>query len=322
MAYLAQTATDLNDILTKANTFFSGQGWTVNKFEDDSSKYGGDVFTGKRLHIQKSLSSEAGNVTVYANLRSANNQNVYAYQGTSTNYRITGIALNCSRGYDGLQSWDTQPSRTNHYTTSSVAGSAHLRTTATIECRFFSNDSFGAIIMEGTDQWYGLIWGVTSLGVPFYACSGGQQTNWNTSNYAYSKSMLANQSTASSLRHIYGSALYKEETGKWTHVDSNGFAPGDEGEHSAPYAIYPEELIDRTPDTYTGNPVLAPTDFMTTYTTGAPFILMGNIPGVSLINMKNLQDGDEVTISSDVWSCYFVNNDATYGNDWGYALLK
>ena len=173
MAFSVQTATDLNDILTKANTFFAAQGWTVNSFIDDASKYSGDVFTGKRLHIQKSLSSEAGNVTVYANLRSANNQNVYAYGGTNSNYRLTGIALNCSRGYDGGQSWDTQPSSTNHFTTSSVAGSAHLRTTSSIPCHFFSNDSFGAIIMEGTDQWYGTIWGVTSLGVPFYTCSGG-----------------------------------------------------------------------------------------------------------------------------------------------------
>ena len=98
--------------------------------------------------------------------------------------------------------------------------------------------------------------------------------------------------------------------------------PSYEGEHMTPYGMYPESLVNSTPDQYTGNPILVPTEFMTTYTTGAPYILMGNIPGVSLINMKNLEDGDEVSISSDDWSCYFVNSDPTYGNEWGYALLK
>jgi len=326
MAFSAQTATDLNDILAKANTFFGGQGWTVNSFIDDASKYGGDVFTGKRLHLQKTMATEAGNVTVYANLRSANNQTVYEFGGTQASYKLTGIACNCSRGYDAGESWDYQPDSTNEYSASSVAGGANIRKTSAITCHFYSGTHSGAIIMTGTDQWYAVSFGVTNLGVPFYACSGGHQPNYSGDNYGWAKGMLTITGTSNNAQ-LYGSALWKEENSKWTHVATySGITYLRSNSHAPPYPDTPSRyLIEATPDQYTGNPLLAPSAFVSTDqpSTYLPIVLMGNCPDITMVSMTNLDEAEVLTISSDEWVCYSVNNDPTYGNiQWGYAIKK
>jgi hypothetical protein len=325
MAFSEQTATDLNDILVRANTFFGADSWTINSFIDDSSKYGGDVFTGKRLHIQKDFTTDAGVVTCYANLRSANNQNVYEYEGTTGNALITGIACNCSRGYSGALSWDYQTLAINTHNALSEAGSANLRKTSTIKCHFFSGENSGAILMEGTDQWYAVVFGVTNLGVPFYACSGGYRAGDSSEVYGKSKTMLSSDGTSNNDSY-FSSALYKEELGKWTYASSSVAMSGTRQiNHQPAFSNIAKDLFDTTPDTYTGNPILIPSHFVSTDETSTyiPLVDMGHCPDIAIVNMKNLQDEDVISIGADNWVCYFVNNDATYGSlEWGYALKK
>ncbi len=83
--------TQLIDIL---KTYFEARGWTTNLFEDYRLQYGGDAYTGKRFHTQKSI----GGHTRYLNLRSFKNQEIFTYNLVDQH---TGIGAIASTGYDG-----------------------------------------------------------------------------------------------------------------------------------------------------------------------------------------------------------------------------
>ena len=60
MSYATGTYTSINDSLNKfaawaVNTGTGANDWTSNLLADDSDKYGGDVFTGRRFHLQKTI---------------------------------------------------------------------------------------------------------------------------------------------------------------------------------------------------------------------------------------------------------------------------
>lgn len=62
--------TQLMDII---KTYVEARGWTTNLYEDYRWKYDGDDYTGKRLHIQKTIDG----IARYMNLRSFKNQEIY-----------------------------------------------------------------------------------------------------------------------------------------------------------------------------------------------------------------------------------------------------
>ena len=351
MAYLQQTATDLNDILAKANTFFSGQGWTT-RIATDSSKYYGDVWVGTRLHLEKSIDTDIGAVVCYANLRSANNQQVYEADPTEDgNYNVTGIACYCSRGYNAGSAWDYQPTGPLGYdkwpstTWHSTGGVCHLRKTASIQCHFFSGTHSGAIVMEGVDQFFHCIFGVTDLGVPFWSTDGGANCNQDTtSEYKNSKSAFTMRTPANS-NAIGHQGCFVNDAAKgvanefiWrlcASANMNSLNETTIGGRGAMIGYSREDdnvsicnnLIKYNPDSSTANPLLVPLeaytadDFESLYY--AQPILLGTVPDAALISVKYLGDGSVIDIGSVSWvvfSCYPIYTFNTQYH--GYAFRK
>ena len=105
--YSTSTYTGVNNSLDQIRIFLLADGWTINSFVDDGSHYSfindGDTFTGKRLHVSKTING----TPVFINMRSAWDQGVL--KGSSTGGDpVNGICINGSTAYDGGDAWDLQ----------------------------------------------------------------------------------------------------------------------------------------------------------------------------------------------------------------------
>lgn len=301
MAYSNQTASDLNDILSRFNTFLLANGWTT-RIASDASEYNDPLFpsgfTGVRLHVEKDITTDIGVVTCYSNLRSCNNQKVIKkWRQNSTESaqlnageKWTGIACYGSRGYNSGLSWDFQPTGPLYETglstdiyEDSCAGVANLRKTGNISCHFFSGTHSAAIVMQGIDQYYFVSFGVTDLGIPFWCCSGGESAGVSTANYLKSKVGFHCRSVDNigPIHHqgfyINGKDAFDDSaTYIWRLCTASSFstlygASGKDPSGGIGYGNWADvddnclsqALIRLSPDPTTGNPLLAPMEAYT-----------------------------------------------------------
>lgn len=81
-------------LMAIVKTYVEARGWTSNLYEDYGLQYDGDIYMGKRLHIQKTIDT----IDRFINLRSFKNQRIFM----STQYGLnTGIGMITSTAYDG-----------------------------------------------------------------------------------------------------------------------------------------------------------------------------------------------------------------------------
>jgi hypothetical protein len=323
MAFQSGTYNDQNDAVNLLATFATGTaGWTQNLLADDSSKYSGDVFTGRRLHLQKSINGQ----DYFLNLRSCSNQRVFSYASYEA---VTGICVNGSTGYNVANVWDAQPGYTDRLLTSSSTNSTGGCVDSMIETggtyHFFSTPTsiHAAFSTESTySDWRFLSFGATSKQKPLYICSGGRATNF--SNGDPRSSFLCdftNQSyTASAGLYRPGTGWYlgARDADLYTVMPCKDFFIGSDtdGSYMAPY-------LSHSPDPLKGNAPLPPTSINIADGSLSIWRGAGVLDGINWINMKNYANEQDIVIGSDTFKCFSITNDTENDRDQiGVAFKK
>lgn len=311
MAYSTGTYTGVNDALNKLAAWAVTNGWTQNDLSDDSEKYAGDTFTGRRAHLYKSING----LDVYMNLRSCENQRVWEYSGPY----VTGICINGSTAYIGGTHWDKQTNHTNHYgSTSSICGCVDDIITTGGTYHFFATGTNITAVFE-TDSTYS-DWRILSFGrigsVPYYAASGGHRYVNETTSYDARSSFLISSYSAG-------------DTGNWSFWDGTRWYRsylyryyGAEYVATAPIDSYgiSDALTDYSPDSFRGNVQLAPIIQFTTKSLAFEQYHVGEYEGIKAVNMTNHSEGDEIVYGGgDTYKLFSIFRNS--GNK-GVALLK
>lgn len=324
MAFLSGTYTGANDALNQLASFAVANGWTQNLLADDSSKYTGDAFTGRRLHLQKTING----VVTYCNFRSANNQGIFEASTPSIYYSyryypVTGIGVNISTGFDASASWDTQPGYITGTGPSmaglSTGGSARGITDAGGSFSFISDptgDTLSAIFydLSNTDSTAKISVGVTGLGFPVYITSGGKGgLNETYANYTYATWYDNGSGVRGSNDNVgvlasgvpYTSEAQTASGGNISMLFRVPFTSASNIRKglAGPYVYF-------SPDPFRGNLPPAPVEF---YTTGgsyapSPNASLGVVDGVFMINRKNYAEGASVFIGSEAFKVFNIGN--------------
>ncbi len=300
-------------------TFVEADGWTTNLFADDSDDYGGGPYTGKRLHIQKTIDGTAR----FMNLRSFKAQEVFSDTGV---VEETGIAAIASTGYNVANDWDKQPGYTsepiNGGTVSLGCGAIDLPDDV-LSYHLFSQNSGNNIyiVCQNSTGYTGILFGVTSTG-----------------NYFLSGSVLDGSSSLATnalLTRAIGSGsltLRKSDDSAW--VDW----PGPQvGKSSLPRTISTNSpstaeleysivsrLLEISPDNFKGNNPLIPSYMGIVATANDPdFVFAGTVEGIKYVNMLFVSSLTELIFGGDTYVLFRLyvaddSNDATVG----LAILK
>ena len=93
-ALLAKDGDVYTQLMAIIKTYVEARGWTSNLYEDYGLQYDGDIYMGKRLHIQKTIDA----IDRFINLRSYKNQRIMNWTGYALS---TGIGMLTSTAYDG-----------------------------------------------------------------------------------------------------------------------------------------------------------------------------------------------------------------------------
>lgn len=106
MGFSSGISTDQDDLLDDFRSFALAEGWTINSFINDTSTYNRSSTSGKRLHISKN--------GMFFNFRSSDGANIFdagTLESTSRwdDWRVYGIGVNGSTGYNAGNSWENQP---------------------------------------------------------------------------------------------------------------------------------------------------------------------------------------------------------------------
>ena len=315
MAYQSAVATDLNDLMSDAHTFFLANGWAVNAWADDAYKLAGDAWTGKRLNISKTL----GGTAVYVNLKNGNNQRVTT--SSDTDARLKGVAMGMSTGYDaGSSYWYDHQNADTHFP---VAGGDLDNSILTV---FFSNDYMGAIGITSTWGWRFVVFGVTSQGLPFHM--GSQMYRYQTTvrpTYLYFLEPAGYTHAGHNFGLRYDSTWltggYATDTDHYMSTVSAGQANfgylriGGNSERS-PY----KRLLDESRPVANVGPFLLESTWLTRLTGERCMRSCGNCPDVAFLNMNSLTDASQITVGGDDWRIFLVDSNA--GSDYGIALKE
>lgn len=319
MAKTTGTYTDLNNALTKVRDWASTNGWTILSFIDDATKNFGDTFTGKRLHISKSL----GGTTRYFNFRSCSNQNVV----TGGYDNVTGICLNGSTGYDGGLGWQSQPGGTkiDYSSTTAQAGCIDKMKASGGAYWFYAQGNSLTCVFEtsvalGDKRMFtiGIVDDYT-----FYAASGGNDGTIPTPqpDYDTRSGYLARTR-----------ALTK--TGAWAMWDGTGWLADNlfaKGARLIPALVIAltgpyhgfgiaSALVLYSPDPVKGNTILAPSMIMAGKDISPELYPVGEIDGIKFANMKHYSDGQALTYGGDTYDLFRIRNILT--NFTGVAIKQ
>ena len=314
MGFQTGSYSNQNELLNLFAAWAVANGWTQNLLTDDSFRYGGDTFTGRRLHLQKTING----TDCYFNLRSTSNQRVYSYSGYDA---VTGICVNGSTGFDSGQSWDTQPGYTPYYygqSTSSGGCVDAINETGGAYTFYAQDDSLSMQILSqstwGDNRF--LTIGCTSLGAPIYSASGGTSNEFSTTNTYDDRSAYMGRSGGDGIPSAGAAVLL---TAGWhvldTYyttgvsrrlkplVDVNGTGAG---VLTGASSVSPS--IAYSPEPFRGNaplPVFAP---VVSQGSSSEFYPVGVLSSIRFINMTNYSNGEEITVGSDTYKMYRIFN--------------
>lgn len=356
MAYQTGTSTGPADLLDKLRLFLIDQGWTVNKWEDDNTKYhtwANLNGTGKRLHVQKTAVGDG--TVMYFNLRSTirgipfgvhdDSQTLY-----SGKYRaeVTGLCLYGSTGYNGSLAWDLQPGGTlnNAGTKSWGVIMTELSTTAIPAYYFFADGDTITVCIEytaGQYQWF-CFGCLEKQG----AYTGGQFFTGSLYTYAPSYQILYTTNPDQTIFMTsqesagYGNgAVYLEvdSLNGWRTSGLNGDDSGGnfankihfQGLHANQSVTSKQSSLanntlsgyfyTRCPNFFNG---LAP--FAVCYVlvkrASANFSLLGWPKNICTINMTNYNPAEEIALASDTWKLFPEHAKADADPSLGFAIKK
>jgi len=303
MGYQMGSYTDQNNAIDLWRAFLLANGWTINSFVDDGSYYSGSPFTGKRLHVSKSIYG----VDRFFNLRSSVSQQV-----CEDGIIVTGISVNGSTSYESADSWDKQPGFTSRMLplsdSGSIAGFAGGIDSG--DYFFFSSGSSASAVFSRLDGNHVIITiGATDSGCPLYVASGGLADDLAYSSLSTNISVNAQDGNT---------GIYVEGTGWFIGTTSrlgtvHGGVYSEVNLHSAgpPAYSYAGPYLYYSPSPFRGNAPLPAFSQRVNLNGNAQGV--GSIEGVSFINMQNYSNGEEITIGADVYKCFRINNANTYG---------
>jgi hypothetical protein len=354
MAYSSGTSTGPADLLDKLRLFLIANGWTVNKWDDDDTRYptpsgAGLDGDGKRLHVQKTA---ADSTVMYFNLRSTVRGIPFGDRGTSgTLYagkfraEVTGLCLYGSTGYDGGLVWDLQPGGTLNGALSWGVCMTELSTSAIPAYYFFEDGDTVIVLVEytaGKYQWF--TFGClekqgTYTGGQFFSGSLGtyepsfkylsaptDQTMFLTTNYdsvgpGNGAVYLNVDSTAG-----WRASGYLGGSGSGTGYKSIIFSGvrGNDGTKTSTN-VANNSLVglffSRSPNFYNG---LAP--FAASYVLGkrssGNFSLLGWPKNIRHISVTNYNPAQEITLASDTWMIFPEHSKADADPAVGFAVKK
>jgi len=308
MSYSTGTVSGLNNAVNTISTLATTAGWTVNDLSDDASKYDGDTFTGRRLHIQKTI----GATTVYANFRSASNQGIFAACNTTgSDYNtITGIGCYLSTGYNGALDWDQQAgfptdNRAEDKGTGGCIRDA-LDTTNTYHC--FYQDSTFSIVFETGTGYLAISIGVTDTGKPFYMTSGGKALAadyYFAVRHRYLVTNIAGPQAHCGL--ISGSDYYLSESiyigdnpltllSQYEFRSAETYSEQNTRSMGAPSLYY-------SPDPVRGNAPLVPIEFLTNTLKST-----GQISDVRLVRSTYIDNESDITTDSGTFKVFGIRS--------------
>lgn len=333
MAYSTGSYTGINNVLNLFAAWAVTNGWTQNNLSDDSSKYSGDTFTGRRLHIQKSING----VDVFMNFRSSSNQLVSAQAqsvGLSSIYYydyVTGISVNGSSEFTGTGVvWDKQGGYTPYRyltTPSPTCGCLDGVKDAGGAYHFFATDTSLSMAVA-TETTYSTTtytdWRFITVGTlndqPFYSASGGGIVDGLTayrSRYGYSGEN--SYGNGARVGVLVGSQWYTPNM--VIGDDAYLLLPtvgGTNSQDDRTLGMFAEGLVNFSPDGFRGNVVLVPYRIFGSDVNGDGAYPIGDVEGVKFLNMTNYANEGEITIGSDTYVVFRISEDY----ERGVAFLK
>jgi len=318
MAYSTGSYTDQNDALNLFATFLTGTaGYTQNDLSDDGAAYAGDVFTGRRLHVQKNING----TDYFFNFRSCSNQRVFE----DTSYtNVTGICVNGSTGYNAGNSWDTQPGHTEEAyasgTSDSIGGSCRKLIETGGTYHFFATPTVVSAAFQSEyalSEFQFITIGATDLNKAIYACSAGQQEGLKSDRSNFAIYLAGADTDISTNIRNFSAALY-DGTGWLGHVSEGGSATDSLNPAVSLHGVtvkgdYASAYVENSPDPFRGNAPLPPCATTCLLSNIGEVRPSGVLDGVHFINMKNYSGGQEITIGSDVFKCFRINDNYEAG---------
>lgn len=353
MAYETGTSTGPADLLDKLRLFLVANGWTVNKWDDDDSKYrtwSGLDGDGKRLHVQKTATDST---VMYFNLRSTvrgipfeDHQSSTSQYGGKYRAEVTGLCLYGSTGYDGGETWDYQPGGTLNGSNSWGVVMTELSTTAIPAYYFFQDGDTVIVVVEytaGKYQWF--CFGClekqgTYTGGQFFSGSLGSyepsyqilntsptdQTMFMTVNY--DSSTDGNGAVYLDVDSVAGwrASGYLGGSGSGTGYRSiilpglrsnDGSKTGTNTANNSLTGFFHS----RSPNHYNGLAPFAPC-YVLVKRSNNNFSLLGWPKSIRVINNLNYDPADEITLASDTWMIFPEHSKADADPNVGFAVKQ
>lgn len=314
MAYQTGTFSGYNDALDIVRAFVAGlTAWTVDSFVDDSSKYSGDTFTGKRLHVHRG--------SEYFNFRSATNQVVF--EGTAV--PTSGIAMYGSRGYSGALSWDYQANGILNGSVESMGGHCNTMVDSGTYYLFSDANEYAVTALFESaypDVFTKMTFGLTSYGQQMFACN---DLNLDV-DYLFTHITASEQTNGEYSSGLFNSVISQWTTGLDDETPANNtlIHPLSTVATDASPLRYATNTVTYSPNEVTGNPVFCPSHFWWYNTTGN-YQYVGAVPDMYLTSMRYYTNGQEVTLPDSSVYVVFTNNysdEALGGKGAGIAIKK
>jgi hypothetical protein len=353
MAYQTGTSTGPADLLDKLRLWLIDIGWTVNKWEDDNTKYhtwSGLNGTGKRLHVQKAAVGDG--TVMYFNFRSTIRGMPWGdHQDSQTQisgkYRaeITGLAMYGSTGYNAGLAWDLQPGGTLNSAVSWGVSMTELSTTAIPAYYFFSDGDTITVAIEYSSGKYQFFCfgclekqGAYTGGQFFFGSLYAYEPTYELLNAGSDQTMFLVQNYDG---YTYGNgAVYLE-------VDSsNGWrASGRQGQGTGTNYLslilcglrsgqsvtakgtsttansFVGYHFTRSPNFYNGLAPFAPSYVLGKRASGN-FSLLGWPKSIRHINATNYQPMDEIVLGSDTWVFFPAHSKSDADPSIGFVIKK
>lgn len=312
MLYSTGSASDVTDLLDKIRQTALAAGWTVNAFAADGN--------GKKLHINKG--------SLYFNLRSVINETAGISGGAT---QAAAVYINGSTSYNSGNSWNAQPGNPLNGSDYNVGAIVGLGASFTYHAFYDTSPNVIYYFVEspaGTYQW--LMFGQLD------------KTNFGTytGGYFYSAPNTCFSATKRGVANIIGQkpnvsfSVSDPIGGVYLTVDSQtGWAWSSNFNTPMPKTIdlFSEYkfLFNSLPNAISSSSPMLPVVagvFRTASSANVtdPFSWIGEIPKVYMINIKNLNPAQTVTISSAQYKVFpFVSKNDTidaYDNTKSYYL--
>jgi len=356
MAYQTGTSTGPADLLDKLRLFLIDNGWTVNKWEDDDTKYptpsgAGLDGDGKRLHVQKTATDAT---VMYFNLRSTIRGIPFGNRDTTATLysgkfraEVTGLCIYGSTGYDTGLAWDLQPGGTlNGSSLSCGVCMTELSTTAIPAYYFFQDGDTVIVVVEytaGKFQWFAFGC-LEKQGV----YTGGQFFTGSLSSYDPTYQILSAGTTMTMFMTIAFDIGYQGNGAVYIDVDSlsgwrwsglqGNTSTGNYAKTILLQGLLANQSISakatsssnvsfnglfytRTPNWFNGLAPLA-TCFVFLKRASANLSLLGWPKSIRLVNITNYNSGDELTFGSDTWKIFPEHSKSDADPTIGFAVKK